>query len=234
MGLPMVVGLPVVMELPAAGARKVPGQGAGAAAAPGVGACRAGHKHPIVRAGGGRAGRPGRAASGGSGPWTTAAPGSAASQDTAALAVGKAWAPQPSPAPPAPHPRASASSSPPPAMEEDITPHRSRLPVLGGPTGPSRIPGPPPRRDGPLSTPAASTKRSCLSVTLRRAGGGGGGPPWERLRGPAPITPVPPRPRPTVAEGPQRHGSPGGAEAAPAAKMGVPCSLPRSGGSPLP
>ncbi|XP_042648940.1 neuronal-specific septin-3 isoform X2 [Tyto alba] len=108
-------------------------------------------------------------------------------------------------------------------MEEDVTPHRSRPPAPGGPTGPSRIPGPPPRRDGLLGTP---TKRSCLSVTLRRAGGG---PPWERLRGPAPVTPVPPRPRPAAAEVPQRRGSPGGDEAAPATKTGVPCSPPRSG-----
>ncbi|XP_049678031.1 neuronal-specific septin-3 isoform X3 [Accipiter gentilis] len=114
-------------------------------------------------------------------------------------------------------------------MEEDVAPHRSRLPAPGGPTGPSRIPGPPPRRDGPLGTPAASTKRSCLSVTLRQAGGVGGGPPWERLRGLAPITPVPPRPRLTVAEGPQRRGGPGGAEVSPPTKMGVPCTLPRSG-----
>uniref|UniRef100_A0A8B9M2V4 Septin 3 n=1 Tax=Accipiter nisus TaxID=211598 RepID=A0A8B9M2V4_9AVES len=114
-------------------------------------------------------------------------------------------------------------------MEEDVAPHRSRLPAPGGPSGLSRIPGPPPRRDGPLGTPAAPTKRSCLSVTLRRAGGVGGGPPWERLRGPAPVTPVPPRPRLTVAEGPQRHGGAGGAEVSPPTKMGVPCTLPRSG-----
>lgn len=113
-------------------------------------------------------------------------------------------------------------------MEDDVAPHRSRLPALGGP---SRIPGPPPRRDGPLGSPAAPTKRSCLSVTLCRAGGGSGGPPWERLRGPAPVTPVPPRPRPVAAEGLHRRGGPGGAEAAPAVKMGVPCSPPRSGGS---
>lgn len=67
-------------------------RGAGTATAPGVGACRAGHKRPFVP-GRGRAGRPGRAASGGSGLWTTAAPGTAAPRDAAAPAAGKAWAP---------------------------------------------------------------------------------------------------------------------------------------------
>lgn len=114
-------------------------------------------------------------------------------------------------------------------MEEDIALHRSCLSAPGSPSGPSRIPGPPRRRDSPLGVPA-STKRSCLSVTLRR---GGGGLPWERLRGPAPVTPIPPRPRPVAAEGPQRHGSSGGAEATPVAKMGVSCTPPHSGGSPL-
>lgn len=115
-------------------------------------------------------------------------------------------------------------------MEEDVTPRRSRPLAPGGPTGPSRIPGPPLRRDGPLGAPAAPTKRSCLSVTLCRASGGGGGPPWERLRGPAPVTPVSPRPRPPTAEGPQRCGSSGGANSALGAKMGVPCSPAWSGG----
>ncbi|XP_071588408.1 neuronal-specific septin-3 isoform X1 [Heliangelus exortis] len=111
-------------------------------------------------------------------------------------------------------------------MEEEIAPHRSRLPAPGSPASTSRIPGPRWRRDSPLGVPIDATKRSCLSVTLCR---GGGGAPWERLRGPALVTPVPPRPRPVVAEGPQQHGSPGGAELAPAVKMRVPVSLPRSG-----
>ncbi|XP_027642541.2 neuronal-specific septin-3 isoform X1 [Falco rusticolus] len=114
-------------------------------------------------------------------------------------------------------------------MEEDVAPRRSRLPTPGGTTGPSRIPAPPLQRVGPLRAPAAPTKRSCLLISLRRVGEGGGGPPWERLRGPGPVTPVPPRPRPPATEGLQRRGSAGGTEAAPAAKMGVPCSPPRSG-----
>ncbi|XP_035167053.1 neuronal-specific septin-3 isoform X2 [Oxyura jamaicensis] len=81
-------------------------------------------------------------------------------------------------------------------MEEDVAPGPR-------PAGPSRIPGPPPRRYGPSGTP---TQRSCLWVTLRH-----GGDPWQRLRDPAPITPVPPRPR--------HAPGPGGAEAAPAEKM---------------
>ncbi|XP_065533088.1 neuronal-specific septin-3 isoform X4 [Lathamus discolor] len=105
-------------------------------------------------------------------------------------------------------------------MEEDVAHHRGHPPVPGGP---SRIPAPSQRRDSPLGAP---TKRSCLSVTLRQASAGAGGFLWERLRGPAPITPVPPRPRPTVAEGSQRRG---GAEASPVVKMGVPCALPCSG-----
>ncbi|XP_056197817.1 neuronal-specific septin-3 isoform X2 [Falco biarmicus] len=114
-------------------------------------------------------------------------------------------------------------------MEEDVAPRRSRLPTPGGTTGPSRIPAPPLQRVGPLRAPAAPTKRSCLLISLRRVGEGGGGPPWERLRGPGPVTPVPPRPRPPATEGLQRRGSASGTEAAPAAKMGVPCSPPRSG-----
>ncbi|XP_032052519.1 neuronal-specific septin-3 isoform X2 [Aythya fuligula] len=81
-------------------------------------------------------------------------------------------------------------------MEEDVTPGPR-------PAGPSRIPGPPPRRYSPCGTP---TQRSCLWVTLQH-----GGTPWQRLRGPAPVTPVPPRPR-------HAPGS-GGAEAVPAEKM---------------
>ncbi|XP_047934834.1 neuronal-specific septin-3 isoform X2 [Anser cygnoides] len=81
-------------------------------------------------------------------------------------------------------------------MEEDVSPGPR-------PAGPSRIPGPPPRRYGPSGTP---TQRSCLWVTLRH-----GGAPWQRLRGPAPVTPVPPRPR--------HAPGPGGTEAAPAEKM---------------
>ncbi|XP_040410513.1 neuronal-specific septin-3 isoform X2 [Cygnus olor] len=80
-------------------------------------------------------------------------------------------------------------------MEEDVSPGPR-------PAGPSRIPGPPLRRYGPSGTP---TQRSCLWVTLRH-----GGTPWQRLRGPAPVTPVPPRPR-------HAPGS-GGTEAAPAEK----------------
>lgn len=167
-------------------------------------------------------------------PWRTVALGSAAPQDAqTATNRGARGPPAQHYPPPVPAPLLPACRRP-PAMEEDIAPHRSCLPNPRGPTGPSRIPGPPPRRDGPLSAPAAPTKRSCLSVTLCRAGRAGGGPPWERLRGLAPVTPVPPRPRPVTTEGVQRRGGPGGAEAALSAKMGVPCSPPRSGGSPLP
>ncbi|XP_065598868.1 neuronal-specific septin-3 isoform X3 [Cyrtonyx montezumae] len=78
-------------------------------------------------------------------------------------------------------------------MEKDIAsalcPPASRL------AGPSRIPGPLPRRDGPTGAP---TQRSCLWVTLRQ---GAGGPPWQRLRVPAPITPVAPCPRPASGHG---------------------------------
>lgn len=94
-------------------------------------------------------------------------------------------------------------------MEEDVAPGPR-------PAGPSRIPGPPPRWYGPCGTP---TQRSCLWVTLRH-----GGTPWQRLRGPAPVTPVPPRPR-------HAPGS-GRAEAASAEKMPG-TGDPRTGGSAL-
>lgn len=221
------MGLSVAWGCPwrgAASGRGQEGTGAAVTVAPGVGVSWAGHKCPIVLARGGLVGLQGC-------PWMTAAPGSAAPQDTQTAGSKEALGP---PAlhylPPALAPLLPACRHP-PAMEEDIAPRRSCLPNPRGPTGPSRIPGPPPRRDGPLSAPTAPTKRSCLSVTLCRVGRGGGGPPWERLRGLAPVTPVPPRPRPTTAEGVQRRGGPGGAEAALATKMGVPCSPPCSGGS---
>lgn len=157
--------------------------------------------------------------------WMTAAPGSSAPRDSTALTAGTAWA-QPGRAHPGPWPRTSASS-PQPTMEEEIALPRSCLSAPGSPSGPSRIPGPSRRRDGALAV-AAPTKRSCLSVTLRRAWPG---LPWERLRGPAPVTPIPPRPRPVAAEGPQRHRSSDGTESTPVAKMGLFYVPPRSGGS---
>ncbi|XP_051640113.1 neuronal-specific septin-3 isoform X2 [Manacus candei] len=160
--------------------------------------------------------------------WMTAAPGRSAPRDTTSLTAGKAWAPQPGLALPAPRSHTSACSLLLTAMEEDIALHRSCLPAPGSPTSPRCILGSPRQRDSPLGA-TASTKRSCLSVTLRRAGGGGGGPPWERLRGLAPVTPIAPRPRPTAAKGPQQHGSSGGAEATLVAKTGVLCAPPRSG-----
>lgn len=147
-----------------------------------------------------------------------AAPGSSALGDTTALTAGTAWAL------PGSCPRTSGSSPLLTAMEEDIALRRS---CLSAPGSPSRSRGPPRRWDSPLGV-AASTKRSCLSVTLRQAGGG---LRWERPRGPAPVTPIPPRPRPVVAEGPQRRSSSDGAQATPVVKMGVSCTPPRSGGS---
>lgn len=232
MGLPVVVGLPLAWGCSwlwgcqwrgAAGSRGQEGTGAGARTGHGArrgrvpGRPQAPHC-PIRR----RAGPPGQGCQRGLRPLDDSgcAPGHRGP------GTGEGLSPPAQPITPCPH--TSASSPPPPTMEEDVTPHRSRLPTLGSPR---RIPGPSSRRDGPLGIPTTPTKRSCFSVTLCRAAGG---PPWERLRGPAPITPVPPRPRPAAAEGPQRHDGPGWAEAASAAKMGVPCSPPRSGGSLLP
>lgn len=184
-----------------------------------MGASHAGHKAPIVQAGGGLARQARR--------WELKHVYDSSPRE---LCTPRHHSPdsRDSLAPPAPCPRTSASSSLPTAME-DIARHRSCLSTPGSPSGPSCTPDPSQRQDSPFSV-AASTKRSCLSVTLRR---GGGGLPWERLRGPAPVTLIPPWPRPVVAEGPQRHGSSDRAEATPVAKMGVSCVQPRSGGSPL-
>lgn len=191
--------------------------------APSVGASHAGHKGPIVPAGGGLAGQGWR--------WELKHVSDSSPRE---LCTPKHHSPdiRNSLAPPAPYPRTSASSPQPTTMEEDIALHRSCLSTPGSPSGPSHIPGPSRQRDSPLDV-AASTKRSCLSVTLRRAGGGGRGLPWERLRGLAPFTPIPPRPMPVAAERPQRHGGSDGAKATPVAKTGVSCAPPRSGGSPL-
>ncbi|XP_067997853.1 basic proline-rich protein-like [Melanerpes formicivorus] len=220
--------------------------------APSVGACWASHKRPIVPGSGGLAGPAGLLAGARApgqqrlrgvphpgtlrsrqweraGPlWPGPASPGPASPGPASPGPAPPGPAPPGQAPPGPCPRTAAASLLPPAMEEDVPAHRSRLPVPGGPTSPSRIPGPPPRRDSLLGAPSTPTKRSCLSVTLRR---GCGGPPWERLRSPAVVTPVPPRPRPLTTEGPQRCGGPGGAEAALAVRMGVPSSPPHSGGS---
>lgn len=186
------------VELPAAGARKAAGRGQEQ--------LRRQAWELLVRPqvpycpGWRRAGRPSRAAHGGSGPWTTAAPGSAEPRDTAAPAAGKAAAPRSSLAPPAPaltpllpacrrppwrrtSPLAAAVRWP---QEAPLAPAASQAPRCGGMA--HLVPPLPPRSGAASPSPCAGPA------------GAAGGPPGSGcgVQPPSPLShlaPGPPQPR---------------------------------------
>lgn len=163
--------------------------GAGVAMTLSVGASHAGHKGPIVPAGGGW---PDRAGSGSLSMRMTAAPGSSAPRDTTAPTAGTAWQPLPSHLcfqPPAARHGGGYGPSPQlPVRPREPQPH----------PGPLRAPGQPPRRcclpeaEQPLDHPAPGRREAPLAAAvgpgprhanpaLAPAGGGPGAPATRQL-----------------------------------------------------